>query len=534
MVDGVDEAGSGFQAPADLRTFLIADMRGSTAYAERYGDEAAARLAGRFAELVGAAVAEHGGRVVELRGDEAMAAFTSARAAVRASVAVQERCRGGAGEPLPLGVGTGLDAGEAVALGDGYRARALNVAARLCSAAASGEILATDTVCRLAGPIEEAGYSRVRHVRAKGVAEALAVRVVEPSTPLPSVASPPPGQGRRRRLRGRWIASAAAVAVGTIAVFATLVFGRHGGHAVRLRPDSIAEIDPAILRPVADVRLSGAPGELAAGGSYVWAAEPRSDSVARIDVRTRAAPDVGIGITPGAIAVGLGEVWAYDAGAGRIEEIDPGFAAGPTGIRLPACAPLRCVFGGLAAGDGGLWVGRSYNGAGSATNPGIVWKLGADGRPTTTIRRMPADRLALAPHAVWAYGNNGFDVVEAQTNSRARQTTRLKVAAEYNQPGMTFAFGHAWVVSPTGQYLAEIVPEGNGGGLLPTIPLPPDAYDIAHDRRWLWITTGSGELIKVDPYRRRVVATFPLGYEASGVAVAGGKVWVALGAKATS
>jgi hypothetical protein len=508
-------------------------MRGSTAYAERLGDEAAARLARRFAELVGVAATEHGGRVVELRGDEAMAAFSSARAAVRAAVAAQQRCRGGGGgEPLPLGVGIGLDAGEAVAVDDGYRARALNVAARLCSVAASGEILATDTVCRLAGPIDEAGYSRARQVRAKGVSEALVVRVVEPNVPLPAGPSPPRRLHRRGRAGGRWIAVAAALAVAVIALAVVVLSGR-GGHTVRLLPNSIAEIDPAVVRPVGDVRLSSAPGELAVGGRYVWAAEPRSDSVSRIDIRTRATRDVGVGIAPGTIAVGLGEVWAYDAGAGVIAEIDPAFAAAPNPIRLPACRPLRCVSGGLAMGDRGLWVGRSYNGAGSATNPGVVWKLGVDGRRAATIPRMPADRLAVTPHAVWAYGQNGFKVVEADIASGAHHSTSLAVAAVYNQPGMTFAFGHAWVVSPTGSYLAEIAPAEDGGGLPPTLPIPTDAYDVAHDGRWLWITTESGEILKVDPYRRRVVGRYRLGYEASGVAVADGKVWVSLGPRTT-
>ena len=44
---------------------------------------------------------------------------------------------------LPLAVGIGLDAGEAVRVGDGYRGGALNLAARLCSLAGPGEVLAS-------------------------------------------------------------------------------------------------------------------------------------------------------------------------------------------------------------------------------------------------------------------------------------------------------------------------------------------------------------------------------------------------------
>jgi adenylate cyclase len=64
-------------APAEIRTFLIADVRGYTAFTQSHGDEAAARLAGRFAEVVHEQVEARGGIVVELRGDEALCVFGS-------------------------------------------------------------------------------------------------------------------------------------------------------------------------------------------------------------------------------------------------------------------------------------------------------------------------------------------------------------------------------------------------------------------------------------------------------------------------
>jgi adenylate cyclase len=138
-----------------LRTFLIADVRGYTRYTNERGDEAGADLARRFADGARAAVTGSGGEVVELRGDEALCVFTSPRQAVRGAVALQRRLRAGEnGQPgLPLGVGVGIDAGEAVPIEGGYRGSALNVAARLCSLAGPGEILATETLRALAGPV---------------------------------------------------------------------------------------------------------------------------------------------------------------------------------------------------------------------------------------------------------------------------------------------------------------------------------------------------------------------------------------------
>ena len=100
----------------ELRTFLIADVRGYTKYTDEFGDEAAGRLAARFAELVAEVVATRDGFLLELRGDEALVVFVSARQALRAAVELQDRF---ASAGLERGVGIGLDAGEAVPVGDG-------------------------------------------------------------------------------------------------------------------------------------------------------------------------------------------------------------------------------------------------------------------------------------------------------------------------------------------------------------------------------------------------------------------------------
>ena len=82
-----------------LRTFLIADVRGYTRFTQEHGDEAAAELAGAFARATRAVAARCGGNVVELRGDEALVVFGSARQALRAAIELQEAFAGGS--PMP-------------------------------------------------------------------------------------------------------------------------------------------------------------------------------------------------------------------------------------------------------------------------------------------------------------------------------------------------------------------------------------------------------------------------------------------------
>jgi adenylate cyclase len=134
----------GARRPSAVRTFLIADIRGYTRFTAELGDEAGSRLAAKFAQVMAEGIEAWGGDLVELRGDEALCAFESTRQALRAAVELQDAFADETvAEPnLPLTVGMGLDAGEAVPVGDGYRGAALNLASRLCAVAAAGEIRA--------------------------------------------------------------------------------------------------------------------------------------------------------------------------------------------------------------------------------------------------------------------------------------------------------------------------------------------------------------------------------------------------------
>ena len=160
---GGEAPGTQARAP-QLRTFLITDVRGYTRYTQEHGDEAAAELAAEFARIVQDVVSPRDGRLLELRGDEALVVFESARNALQAAVELQTRAAAG----LPRGIGIGLDAGEAVPVGRGYRGAALNTAARLCARARAGEILASESVVHLAGAAKGVAYGLRRSERLKG------------------------------------------------------------------------------------------------------------------------------------------------------------------------------------------------------------------------------------------------------------------------------------------------------------------------------------------------------------------------------
>jgi WD40 repeat protein/class 3 adenylate cyclase len=160
-----------------ILTFLIADVRGYTSFTQTRGDEAAAHLASTFAEIAREGVEGYGGEVIELRGDEALAVFRSPREALRAAVALQLTFADEVqlDSSVPLLVGIGLDAGEAVQVDGGYRGGALNLAARLCSQAQAGEVLVSQGLVHLARAVDGIGLHDHGEVELKGLREPLRV-----------------------------------------------------------------------------------------------------------------------------------------------------------------------------------------------------------------------------------------------------------------------------------------------------------------------------------------------------------------------
>jgi len=171
-----------------LRAFLIADVRGYTSFTAEHGDQAAARLATTFAAIAREQVAARDGQVIELRGDEALAVFASPRQALYAAAELQRRFgeEMEADPSLPLKVGIGVDAGEAVPVEGGYRGLALNMAARLCSLAKAGEVYGTEGVVDLAQALDGYVYIERGRVMLKGIADPVRVIQVLPQDDLPA------------------------------------------------------------------------------------------------------------------------------------------------------------------------------------------------------------------------------------------------------------------------------------------------------------------------------------------------------------
>lgn len=169
---------------AAYRGFLFSDVRGFTAFAERHGNAAAAAMVGRFLDIARTAISRHEGAEVKTEGDAIHAVFPSASSAVLCGLEIVDGAAElNAREPdRPLGLGVGVHAGEAVETAEGYIGRAVNIAARLCTAAKPGEVLVSSTVKGITQASINVGFIPKGQRRLKGIQDPILVYSVTRDT----------------------------------------------------------------------------------------------------------------------------------------------------------------------------------------------------------------------------------------------------------------------------------------------------------------------------------------------------------------
>jgi peptide/nickel transport system substrate-binding protein len=501
-----------------IRTFLIADVRGYTLFTQERGDEAAAKLAAKFADIARESVEARGGTLLELRGDEALCVFSSAREAIRTAVDLQLRFVDETLEQpeLPLTVGIGLDAGEAVQVQGGYRGGALNLAARLCGQAKAGEILASREVTHLARRLDGVRYEDRGTLTLKGISDPVGVvRVVaegaDPAERLRPFAPPSPAKTKlRRALIGAILLVLALVAI-SIPLFTS------GDEAlVTIGTNSVARMDPTdgSLEPTAE--LGERPGASAVGFGSLWVVLPDRGSVARLDLEDGSIRDtIPVGTSPAGVAVGEGSVWVTNGGDGTVSRIDPDTNEVSQTLRAGA-SPT-----GIAVGDGVLWVADSIGGALLRVDPTTaeIVEVALAGLPSS---------VAFTPGAVW---------VSVSPNSVARVDPDGP-SLVFTQPvgsgptSVLSAFGSVWVANHLDGTVTRLDP--STGRADATIPVGQGPNGLTATSGSLWVGNELEDtVVAIDPTTNGVADTVSIGSAATSLAGDDESVWLAVGTSAT-
>jgi predicted ATPase/class 3 adenylate cyclase len=168
----VDEsATSRRDLPTGTVTLVFADVEGSTRLLHLLGERFAPARA-RMRDVVRAAAARTGGTEVDWAGDGVFLAFSSARSALAAVVAIQ---RALADEPSPsdeaLRLRMGIHTGEPTLGDEGYVGMDVVVAARICAAAHGDQVVVSRATRDLAGdePVPGGSYKPLGRHRLKDV-----------------------------------------------------------------------------------------------------------------------------------------------------------------------------------------------------------------------------------------------------------------------------------------------------------------------------------------------------------------------------
>jgi ABC-type transport system substrate-binding protein/class 3 adenylate cyclase/tRNA A-37 threonylcarbamoyl transferase component Bud32 len=504
-----------------LQTFLIADVRGYTSYTAQRGDEAGAELAATFARLARDVVSRREGRLVELRGDEALAAFESARHALQAAVELQHAV---AEEDLPRGVGIGLDAGEAVPVGRGFRGAALNTAARLCARARAGEVLATEGVVHLAGAVAGVSFGLRRPERLKGL-----------DRPVIAVEIHPAGQtlGRQllRRLTVRTRALSRrtrAVGVGTLVALlagvAALVALTSAGTSA-LAANSLNVL--AVGNGKAESSIHPAPelGGFIADGNNLWGIGVDGRVLQRLDGRTRSlGRQFALPVSPAGYApeVAFGSIWATDPHDAALLRIDPRYGRVADTIKLPAGrqadGPQNAQ--GVAVADHAVWVAYGFPKRLARYDP-------ATGRVTSRQLGSGAFYDALvAAHGdlVWVVDRDGRHLLRVDPRDGSIVATG-RLHAGFVEDARVFG-GSLWVAMQGDGGVWQVDETGAVVGKVPTGEVP---YALATGAGALWVANAnSGTVTRIDASTTRT-KTFATGHRPIGVGVTGKHLWVFLG-----
>ena len=128
--------------PPQLYAIMFADVSGSTSLYEKLGDQRAlAAIDAVLAELR-KSTALQDGRVIKTIGDEVMAVFASADAAMQAACDMQHRVAAiPHADKVRLAIRVGFHFGPAIEEGGDYFGDAVNTAARMAGLAKGGQII---------------------------------------------------------------------------------------------------------------------------------------------------------------------------------------------------------------------------------------------------------------------------------------------------------------------------------------------------------------------------------------------------------
>jgi DNA-binding SARP family transcriptional activator len=318
--------------------------------------------------------------------------------------------------------------------------------------------------------------------------------------------APPRGP---RSHRSHWVIAAGTIAAVGAVVGATMLANRG---RVTLNANSVGLLDPTSGRILSDVEVGQSPGPLVITARGIWVGNQGDRTVVKIDpVSRRVVTTYGIPSVPTALAADGSTIWVADGYSGTISRIvsRPSFLSSP--FRPEPGVRGRVL---LAASRNAFWVGLTDRSL-----------LELDSGSLRTRRsllggNLPGALLYAAPY-LWETAGTRASLVRLDPDGGG-PTLRLSLGSV-----AALAYGDGAVWASARDRLWRIAPRS--GRILASIPAP-GSTSIAVGPRSIWAASaGAGVLYEIDPRTNELVRTRRIGYQLGELALAGDKLWVAIG-----
>ena len=437
------------------------------------------------------------------------------------SAAEAVRRRDNLGSSLPLTVGIGLDAGEAVPVDGGYRGGALNVAARLCSLARAGEVLASREIVHLARRVEGVRFTERGPVQLKGLDQPVHVVAVRSEfedtagTIAPFVRSGPATPPRRASWKLVAIVAAFLVVAAVIAVPA---FVRNADAGSEIEPNSVGVVDLSSGELTTTITMQSRPGAITAGNGSLWVTNPDTETVTRIDEGSQTVVDtIPVGGAPAGIAAGEGAIWVVESGGPSVSRISPETNT------LVATIPVGNGPAGIAVGEGAVWVTNRLDRTVSRIDPisGEVATIPVDQEPSG---------IAVGFGSVWVSIEAANAVVRIDPEADA---VGPPIGVGNGPTAIGVSSDGVWVANSLDDTVSLIDPDAGSVASVIQVGDGPSGFAFAEGAVWV-SNESDGTLSRIDPRSKARDSTVQIGSIPSGLEAAAGSLWVTVRGTATS
>jgi pilus assembly protein CpaF len=201
-------------------TIMFTDMEGSTNLLSTRGFTESHEIMKAYETIIDEQVAEHAGRRIKGLGDGLMVSFGSSRHGVECALDIQQAINEYSKQnpERKIRIRIGINTGEVVEEAGDIFGAAVNVAARVAGKAKGGEILVSDVVRQLVGPLAEIKFDYRGAYKLKGFPDRWRLHKVTPGESMSLTTTIPTGDGfvgrEQERLDIRMVLDRAATGSG--------------------------------------------------------------------------------------------------------------------------------------------------------------------------------------------------------------------------------------------------------------------------------------------------------------------------------